>query len=96
MSEGGEVTAAFQYIDMVFNVSGPVSGDQSEKTLKEKDLGIRANQACKVGCGIDGVKAVGFPEVAFQSKASGIGVDSASERYLISILVTVAVFMLAL
>lgn len=77
MSEGGQVTVAFEYIDMVFNVSGPASGVKS-RDLKEKNLDTRDTQLCKVGCSVDGVKVVGFPELAFKSKASRMRVDFAA------------------
>ncbi|KAK5952132.1 hypothetical protein OHC33_007019 [Knufia fluminis] len=57
MTVGAEVIAGFEWVEMVFNISGtnPSKRDQA---------------ACNVGCNVDGVQEVGVPEVAFDSMSS--------------------------
>lgn len=54
MSIGAQVVAGFQWIEMAFNISGNVNGPQK-----------RSQQMCDIGCNVDGVKEIGFPQVAF-------------------------------
>lgn len=54
MSVGAQVVAGFEWIEMVFNISGKVTGPQK-----------RHQQTCGIGCSVDGVQEIGFPVVSF-------------------------------
>ncbi|KAF2197107.1 concanavalin A-like lectin/glucanase [Delitschia confertaspora ATCC 74209] len=55
MGVGGSAELMVEWVEMVFNTSGPVEGGGLEKRKKRK--------GCEVVCKIDGVKEVGRPEV---------------------------------
>lgn len=59
MTVGGQVVAGVEWIEMVFNVSGGLGSSKR-----------RDRRVCQVGCNVDGVKNVGFPEVAYNATGS--------------------------
>ena len=74
MSVGGQVQLAVEWIEMVFNVSGPVEGPGSGSNANYQGkrslfpwLARKTQQTCHVGCTVDGVASVGFPEQVFNS-----------------------------
>jgi hypothetical protein len=71
MSIGGEVTVGIEWIELVFNVSGPIDGP-SKRSEGRDHLEPRSDEICKVGCSVDGVKDVGFPEKTFDNGATGV------------------------
>lgn len=54
---------------MAFNVSGPLSTISHAKREVESRL-KRTSKTCHVGCTVDGVAQVGFPEQVFNSTSS--------------------------
>ncbi|ORY66566.1 concanavalin A-like lectin/glucanase domain-containing protein [Pseudomassariella vexata] len=64
MSVGGQVLVGVEWVEVVFNVSG---GNPEEWSLERRDEDV-----CKVGCRIDEVKAVGFPEVEYDSGSAAM------------------------
>lgn len=81
MSVGGQVQLAIEWIEMVFNVSGPVEGTgtgsnanyQGKRTLMP-GLARKTKRICHVGCTVDGVARVGFPEQVFNSTSAASSV----------------------
>lgn len=69
MSVGGQVQFAIEWIEMVFNVSGPLSGDR-ETRRDVRSLVERRPKSCRVGCTVDHVKEVGFPERVLNSRST--------------------------
>lgn len=74
MSMGGEVTVGIEWIDMAFNVSGPIDGP-TRRSVWGSSLAPRDEQRCKIGCSMDGVKEVGFPEKTFDNGATSVRGD---------------------
>lgn len=76
MKVDGKAYLQIQWIEMVFNTSGPVTGPPSTTTPKRwlgpisKPLEKRKGDGCKNLCTVDGVKTVGFPERNGKSAAS--------------------------
>ncbi|KAI9721978.1 MAG: hypothetical protein M1812_001936 [Candelaria pacifica] len=98
MRVGGSAELQIQWIDMVFNTSGPVTGPPGA-TTKKRDVATlssrlmrrkRAETPCKVACAVDGVKKVGFPEVVRNSTATSLGLHSyeVSKRATLASLLT--------
>lgn len=75
MEVGGVAELQVQWVEVVFNTSGPVDGPGSggggEKVRRGEALGKRKEKRCDVVCRVDGVGKVGFPEVAHVSGAAG-------------------------
>lgn len=68
MSVGDSAEFQIQWIELIFNTSGPVEGkqDPNEKrsvNLWESRLDKRKDKGCEVVCRVDGVKETGTPEV---------------------------------
>ena len=59
MSVGSQVVAGIEYIEMVFNVSG--SNPQKRKE----------QSSCQIGCNVDSIPDVGFPQVLYNVTSSG-------------------------
>jgi hypothetical protein len=84
MSVGGQVQLAIEWVEMVFNVSGPVPGSgggskanyQGKRTLMPW-LARKVSKTCHVGCTVDGVARVGFPEEVFNSTSAASSVVEA-------------------
>jgi len=70
MTVGGQVQLAIEWIEMAFNVSGPLSASNQAKRDLRTLMPRESSQACHVGCTIDGVAQVGFPEQLFNSTSS--------------------------
>lgn len=77
MSVGGSAEYHIQWIELVFNTSGPVGGPGGgyERREEEEAAAVekRKSKGCRVVCRVDGVEDDGFPEVAHVS-AAGLGV----------------------
>lgn len=71
MSIGGFARLEIEWVEAVFNTSGPVygPGSQGEKLADWNEQKRAA--PCKVVCRIDGVAEVGFPEVVEAPVSSG-------------------------
>ncbi|KAH8648419.1 concanavalin A-like lectin/glucanase domain-containing protein [Xylariales sp. PMI_506] len=104
MTVGGEVTLGVEWLEMAFNVSGPVGGGSgsSHHTTWTAHDGLLFSRSsgdavCKVGCAIDGVQQVGFPEVAYDSIASpgfgGRGLSAATESLLVAFALAALAFV---
>lgn len=65
MSIGANVTIGIQWIESTFNVSG------SNPSYKR-----HASASCKVGCSIDRVQTMGFPQVDFNNTVADAGIRS--------------------
>jgi hypothetical protein len=78
MTVGGQVQFAIEWIEMVFNVSGPLYANHEAKR-DVKSLFERTPELCHVGCTVDGVAQVGFPEQVFNSTSSS-GANSIRNR----------------
>ena len=86
MTVGDEAYLQIQWIEMVFNTSGPVTGPPGpttprrwlpsagnlakRKSKRRKEKG-RNEKGCKFVCTVDGVKRAGFPEHNGKAVASG-------------------------
>lgn len=66
MSVGSAAYLEIQWIDMVFNTSGPIDGYTLD-TNEKRNLAQRSSN-CKKVCIIDGIKRIGHPVMV--SKAS--------------------------
>lgn len=71
MGVGGEAGLQIQWIEMVFNTSGPVTGPPGATTPRRRSAdGVgkvgerRGERGCRVPCTVDGVRRVGWPEYA--------------------------------
>ncbi|OCK78913.1 glycoside hydrolase family 16 protein [Lepidopterella palustris CBS 459.81] len=67
MTIGGSAEYHIQWIELAFNTSGPVGGPGGGNRKRDEEEGIlekRKSKGCQVVCRVDGVKDVGFPEVA--------------------------------
>ena len=76
MSVGGSAEYHIQWIELVFNTSGPVGGPGGGYGKREEEaapMEKRKSKGCQVVCRVDGVKDAGFPEVAHVS-AAGLGI----------------------
>ena len=56
MSIGAQVVAGFEWVEMVYNISGGNSGSSQ----------------CNIGCSVDNVKNTGTPETAYNNAAGKI------------------------
>jgi hypothetical protein len=63
MTIGSVAHLDIEWIDMVFNTSGPATGYE-ERGLKERSVG------CRTICAVDGKRQPGFPEVVYNASAS--------------------------
>lgn len=61
MTIGAQVIAGIEWIEMAFNISG-----NNPTSDKKRDTGA----TCNVGCNVDGVQNVGYPQVAFNATSS--------------------------
>ncbi|USP74560.1 glycoside hydrolase family 16 protein [Curvularia clavata] len=68
MTRGDAAEFHIQWIEMTFNTSGPYEGKSQDRNDKAK-VKRKADKGCKTVCRIDGVKQVGFPEVAHKGGA---------------------------
>ncbi len=82
MRVGGSAELQIQWVDMVFNTSGPVTGPPGATTYKRETEGppsriMRRKEEveapCEVQCAVDGIKKVGFPEVIRKPAATSLG-----------------------
>ncbi|EON67400.1 hypothetical protein W97_06653 [Coniosporium apollinis CBS 100218] len=71
MSVGAEALMQVLWVQVVFNVSGPVGGMCGEEGC-EGGKRKRGEDGCTVVCRVDGVQEVGVPEVAFRVSAASI------------------------
>lgn len=75
MSVGDEAYLQVQWVEMVFNTSGPVTGPRGA-TRGKRWLGLagmlekRKGKGCETVCTVDGVQRVGFPEADGKSMAT--------------------------
>ncbi|KAH7054470.1 concanavalin A-like lectin/glucanase domain-containing protein [Macrophomina phaseolina] len=69
MSVNGSAELQIQWIELVFNTSGPVEGPGGENAGAGR-LVKRKGKRCDVVCRVDGVNKTGFPEIAHVSAAS--------------------------
>ncbi|KAF2790207.1 glycoside hydrolase family 16 protein [Melanomma pulvis-pyrius CBS 109.77] len=75
MSVGDSAEFHIQWIELIFNTSGPVEGpggsrnDKRSMDLLEK----RKAKGCEVVCKVDGVKQIGTPEVVSVNKSAAPG-----------------------
>lgn len=67
MTVGGQVLMGIEWIEMVFNTSGPVTGPPGATTSKRHH---KQDTGCKTVCTIDDVANVGFPEVVSVSNST--------------------------
>ncbi|KAK7528928.1 concanavalin A-like lectin/glucanase domain-containing protein [Phyllosticta citriasiana] len=67
MSRGDSAEFHVQWVQMVFNTSGPRAGPDADSKRKSKSKRSAAAQGCSTICRVDGVQAVGYPEVAYVS-----------------------------
>lgn len=82
MTVGGQVVAGIEWIEMVFNVSGSLKGS------KQKD-----HTVCLVGCTVDGVKNIGFPELAYNATGSDAARVSQSCSLVSVVCVSIAILV---
>ena len=78
MSVGDSAEYHIQWIELVFNTSGPVEGPGGGGGYRKREeeaaaMEKRKSKGCQIVCRVDGVKDAGFPEVALVS-AAGLGV----------------------
>lgn len=79
MSVGDQAYLEIQWIEMVFNTSGPAGGSSgaphpTQGTRGAADLNKRKDHhGCKTPCAVDGVKTVGFPESVGKPTANAAG-----------------------
>lgn len=71
MSVSTEALMQVLWVQVVFNVSGPVGGMCGEEGC-EGGKRKRGEDGCTVVCRVDGVQEVGVPEVAFRVSAASI------------------------
>lgn len=96
MSVGGSAEYHVQWIELVFNTSGPVEGPGGGGRYRKREeepaaMEKRKSKGCQVVCRVDGVKDAGFPEVAHVS-AAGLGViPLLSSRGLVVVVGLVAI-----
>jgi len=83
MSVGDEAYLQVQWVEMVFNTSGPVTGPRGA-TRGKRWLGLagmlekRKGKGCETVCTVDGVQRVGFPEADGKSMATAAAPGSAA------------------
>lgn len=80
MGVGGEAGLEIQWVEMVFNTSGPVGGTTERRWWRDgggwrKER--RGEGGCRVPCTVDGVRRVGWPEyvsggVVNEDRARGV------------------------
>ncbi|KAF2706806.1 glycoside hydrolase family 16 protein [Pleomassaria siparia CBS 279.74] len=79
MSVGDSAEFQIQWIELIFNTSGPVTGPRKSDKREIVDLGNlekrKQNKGCQVVCKVDGVKNLGTPEIVSVAAASGISVN---------------------
>ncbi|KAK8216470.1 concanavalin A-like lectin/glucanase domain-containing protein [Phyllosticta capitalensis] len=82
MTEGDAAEFHVQWVQMVFNTSGPRGGPDAEtkkmrrsaRLLEEREWPEeQLGPGCETVCRVDGVKAVGYPEVAYVSMGGAAG-----------------------
>ncbi|KAI0130531.1 concanavalin A-like lectin/glucanase domain-containing protein [Xylariales sp. AK1849] len=82
MSVGGGVTIGIEWIEMVFNTSGPTSGP-SKRYLSHDILEARDDKRCNIGCSVDDVENLGYPEVVYDNQAAGMCGLAIARRILV-------------
>ena len=95
MSVGGSAEYHIQWIELVFNTSGPVEGPGGGYRKREEVAAMekRKSKGCQVVCRVDGVKDAGFPEVAHVSAAGLAVVPLLSSWRLVVVVGLVAIVM---
>ncbi|KAF2869907.1 concanavalin A-like lectin/glucanase domain-containing protein [Massariosphaeria phaeospora] len=76
MSVGDSAEFQIQWIELLFNTSGPVEGPPQPNDVKKRSMDLlekREEKGCEIVCKVDGVKAVGTPEIV--GLASGLSVS---------------------
>ena len=66
MTIGSAAYLGIEWIDMVFNTSGPTAGYE-ERGLEKRSA------SCGTVCAVDGIRQPGFPEVVPKARASVVG-----------------------
>jgi len=67
MTVGAAAYLEIQWIDMVFNTSGPAMG--YEERRRRRNLEPRSN-GCGTVCAVDGIQRPGFPEIVFKAPSA--------------------------
>lgn len=87
MAVGGEAALQIQWIEMLFNTSGPVTGPPGATTPRTGSVDgagrkrmRRSEGGCRVPCTVDGVRRVGWPEYAGGGAVSAVGVAVNEDR----------------
>ena len=98
MSVGGSAEYHIQWIELVFNTSGPVEGPGGGGRYRKRDeeaaaMEKRKSKRCQVVCRVDGVKDAGFPEVAHVSAAGLAVVPLLSSWRLVVVVGLMAIVM---
>lgn len=80
MSVGDSAEFHIQWIEMVFNTSGPPEGPPTNDNKKRSARSInlfekREDKGCEVVCRVDGVKTIGTPEVASVNKGAAASIS---------------------
>ena len=96
MAIGHEVTVAVEWIEMLFNVSGVLvpdgydgsAGDANPNGGRGRGRAVRRDgdpedgsaTVCNVGCKVDGVARVGYPERVFGTPGASSGAGGTVDR----------------
>ncbi|PSN72690.1 concanavalin A-like lectin/glucanase [Corynespora cassiicola Philippines] len=72
MTVGDSAEFQIQWIELVFNTSGPVEGAPGGDKKRSVELFKRKDKHCKNVCKVDGVKTLGTPEVVFRGAAAAM------------------------
>jgi hypothetical protein len=76
MTEGDSAEFQIQWIELIFNTSGPVEGAAKQDSKRSVDLlGKREEKGCEVVCKVDDVKETGHPEVISVKKGAAVAVS---------------------
>lgn len=65
MTIGSAAYLEIEWIDMVFNTSGPATG-YVERGVEERSNG------CRTICAVDGIRQPGFPEVVYNASSASV------------------------
>jgi hypothetical protein len=96
MTAGGQVQLAIEWIDMVFNVSGPLHATDEKKRDIRSLLSRSTSTICHVGCTVDGIAQVGFPEQVFNSTSSSDAISTRNGRFGVGMYLAVAMGVLGI